>query len=128
MDLVMWCSQALDAAGHGLRADPFWSPRLEALQRGHEGTGIHLAVFVEPFLTYIFEGSKTVESRFSTRRGPPFGLVRDGDVIFLKGVSGPVVGICQVAAASYFELDQTRLSNIRATFGSAMRAENSTFW
>lgn len=40
---------------------------------------IHLAILTEPYLEWILSGKKTVESRFSIHRVPPFGVVSPGD-------------------------------------------------
>jgi len=65
---------ALDAVRLAVSTDPFWAERLSGL------TGptaiefsVHLAVFVEPFLGYILDGSKTVESRFWSTDAPRSG-------------------------------------------------------
>jgi hypothetical protein len=36
---------------------------------------VHLAVFVELFLSSLLDGTKTIESRFGLRRSAPFGRV-----------------------------------------------------
>src|SRR5882757_5711201 len=59
--------------------------------------GIHLAVFVEPYLSFVLEGKKTVESRFSVNRHAPYEQVRSGDLIVLKKSSGPICGVCRVS-------------------------------
>jgi len=67
----------------------------------HGITG-HIAVLTEPYLTRIIQGEKTVESRFSKVRLPPYKLVGVGDVIFLKEVSGPIKAIAAVVHADFF--------------------------
>src|SRR5271169_6453922 len=67
---------------------------------------IHLAVFIEPFLGYVLDGTKTVESRFSINRCAPFGKVSQGDVLLLKRAGGPVVGITRVLAVWSYHLDK----------------------
>jgi hypothetical protein len=109
--------------------DPFWSERLERF-RGRSGGdhAIHLAVFQEPYLSFMLDGTKTVESRFAVRRFAPYGLVREGDALLLKASSGPVVGVAHVTKAMYYELDELRLAAIRREFGEAIRAEIAGFW
>src|SRR2546423_2885042 len=53
----------------------------------------HLAVLTMPYLEKIVAGQKTIESRFSRVRMPPFNKVGPGDVVFLKEVGGPVHAI-----------------------------------
>jgi hypothetical protein len=87
MDLGSWTNGALGRIHQYLRTDTYWRKKLA---HGPDTSAVHLAILVEPFLGYILDGSKTVESRFSNRQCAPFGRVRIGDIILLKGASGPV--------------------------------------
>lgn len=127
-DLSRWCSSALDVIDEALTDDPFWAPRVDPDRLREVPTGIHLAVLVEPFLGYILDGTKTIESRFAVRRFAPYGHVAAGDIVFLKAASGPVVGVCVVEQTWYFELDAQRVAAIRKKFGKAMRADTTAFW
>jgi hypothetical protein len=89
--------------------------------------GIHLAVFAEPFLSLVLDGSKTVESRFSRVRCAPFELVSDGDIILLKRVGGPICGIVLARRAWFYELDKKALASIRKTYSSTICADDE-FW
>ena len=91
-------------------------------------TGLHLAVFVEPYLQYVLDGRKTVESRFSLRRTAPFGKVAVGDTILLKRTGGPILGVCQVAQVWFYRLDPKSLSNLRKEFTQALCAQDPDFW
>lgn len=94
-----------------------------------EGTdGVHLAVFVEPYLKYVLQGKKTVESRFSVVRCAPYGRVEPGDIILLKRAGGPVVGLCEVAQVWSYRLDPTTWSEIRSEFTTAICAQAPDFW
>ncbi len=90
--------------------------------------GVHLAVFVGPYLEAIFEGRKTVESRFGVHRIAPFERVHAGDVILLKKSGGPVVGIAMAGEATHYELDAEKLEEIRERFASKICAEDDEFW
>jgi hypothetical protein len=89
--------------------------------------GIHLAVLVEPYLTLILEGKKTIESRFSVNRHAPFEQIQRGDVIILKRSSGPVQGLCTVADAWFYRLDPSTWPEIER-FASALCMDDSPFW
>ncbi len=89
--------------------------------------GIHLAIFSQPYLDYIIEGQKTIESRFSRNRCAPFGEVLEGDIILLKEVSGPVCGIALAKRIWFFDLEAEPLANIRGEFGSNICA-GEDFW
>ena len=47
---------------------------------------IHLAIMVEPYLSLILQGIKTMESRFSQKMMQPFHRVSKGDIIILKNL------------------------------------------
>lgn len=84
------------------------------------GAGLHLGVFVEPYLRYVLEGRKTVESRFGVHRAPPFDCVIAGDLLLLKGASGPVTGIARISHVWMYRLSRSAWEEIRERFGSAL--------
>ena len=89
--------------------------------------GVHLAVLVEPYLTYLLEGRKTVESRFSVNRNAPYEQVCKGDVIVLKRSSGPVVGFCRVSNVWFYRIIPDTWAEIER-FASALCMDDSEFW
>ena len=96
--------------------------------QGKTSYGLHLAVFLEPYLRYILEGKKTVESRFSGRRIAPYGNVQCDDVILLKRSGGPIMGLCQVSNRWYYELDTQSWNEIRTEFSKMLCAQDPEFW
>lgn len=62
----------------------------------------HLAVLTKPYLEKIITGQKTIESRFSKSRIPPFYRVRTGDIVFLKEVSGPIHAVALASLVQFF--------------------------
>ncbi len=124
MDLREWSRGAMDQIKAELRSDPHW----EALLEDRADRSVHLAIFVEPFLGDVISGKKTVESRFSVRRYAPYRRVVRGDIVLVKGASGPVRGVCEVGATRFDELDSEKLEAIRREHGEAMRAADDAFW
>jgi cytidylate kinase len=119
----------LSAVVNELLGDPEWSAVARCLAKQSANTpSLHLAVFVEPFLGYILSGKKTVESRFSSVRFPPYGRVSRGDFVLLKASGGPVVGIAEVGAAWFYRLDAESWRTIRRDFAAAICAEDPAFW
>ena len=92
------------------------------------GNNVHLAVFVEPFLPFLLDGTKTVESRFSVNRCAPYKAVRPADVIPVKRKGGPIVAVAEVANVWFYELDKQTLRFIRSRFGLALGVVDSSFW
>lgn len=115
------------AASHAPSCSP-WRERIQAALRGNQEVGVHLAVFVEPYLEAILDGRKTIESRFGVHRNPPFDRVHPGDLILLKRSGGPVVGIALAGKADYYELEDGMLNDIREQFASQIYAEDDEFW
>lgn len=105
----------------------FWSNRLLNLQGQYSEKSIHLAVFSEPYLSYVLSGQKTVETRFSSKRCAPYERVSCGDVILLKQVGGPVIGICEVRAVCFYVLRDDTWSEIKE-FAREICAEEPSFW
>ncbi len=109
-------------------ADSPWREQLDAALSGRVGVGLHLGVFVEPFLGAILDGRKTVESRFGLNRSPPFERVSVGDLILLKRSGGPVVGIARAGRSRSYRLHGDALEEIRKRYASELYAEKEEFW
>ena len=90
--------------------------------------GVHLGIFVEPYLGFVLDGSKTIESRFGVQRCAPHGRVVVGDVLLLKKVGGPVIGACRIAETWFFDLQKVSLDFIREQFARPLCADDPAFW
>ena len=108
----------------------FWGRYLEELSASVSiPFSVHLAVLLEPYLGFILDGSKTVESRFSKNRIAPFKSVEQGDVVLLKKSSERAIsGVCLVHRVWFYQLDPDTWGEIRDVFTSALRAEDPSFW
>lgn len=62
----------------------------------------HLAVCTKLYLDKIVAGQKTIESRFSRVRTPPFKMIAAGEVVFLREMAGSVHAIALVATVQCF--------------------------
>ena len=109
-----------------LDQNPFWAGKLSPATES--AFTLHLAVLREPYLRFILEGKKTIETRFAKRRCAPFEQVEKGDVIILKRSPGPLVGVCVVEAAWFYRLDAKSLALIKSKFGPAICPADSSFW
>lgn len=117
-------SPLLDDVLH--RAAPDLEPVVAPFASSHD-VALHLAVFVEPYLSFILDGTKTVESRFSARWIAPHGRISEGDVILLKATGKPIVGWCRAGTVWDYELDPTSWTEIRDRFAAPLRAQDG-FW
>lgn len=89
---------------------------------------MHLGIFIEPYLQYIFEGKKTIESRFSINRSAPYGSVRKNDIFLLKKVSGAIEGFCRITDVWFYQLNQTSWNDIKNDYADAICASSPDFW
>lgn len=87
---------------------------------------IHVAVMVEPYLSLILQGKKTVESRFSRRQITPWQRVRPGDIVVMKKSGGSFVGMFEAADVLYEKLDNG-IDSIRQRYQSAL-CVGDAFW
>ena len=80
--------------------------------------GIHLAIFTEPFLSLLFEGKKTMESRFSINKIRPYQNVSEGDIIFIKKSGGPVCGYFVAGKVFYFLNSKKNIDEIKVKYSN----------
>ncbi len=88
---------------------------------------IHLGVFTEPYLTFMLDGKKTIESRFSKNRILPFEHIGKSDIVFLKKSSGNVVGYMTIRDILFIDLTKTSLEEIKHKYGNRLCVDES-FW
>lgn len=86
---------------------------------------IHIAVMSEPFLAYVFEGKKTIESRFSLNKIAPYQKVHRGDLVFMK--AGPIVGCFTITWTENYDLTQFSIEEIQRQYGEAICGSDD-FW
>ncbi len=96
------------------------------LKRG--SVRVHIAIMIEPYLEYILEGSKTIETRFSKVKCSPYKKVQEGDYILFKRSGGKVVAVSKVSSVSYYEINETGIDFIKEKFGKAICPANKSFW
>lgn len=127
--MTAWSSSLLSCVEKTLQDQPHWSNRKRAIGPvGKKEKSIHLAVFVEPFLQFLLEGRKTVESRFSIHRRAPYGCVNSGDLVLIKESGGPVVAVAEVSKVWYYQLDESAWDLIRSRFSRQLCVEDPEFW
>ncbi len=93
-----------------------------------DGT-LHLAILRPPYLDRIVAGTKTIESRFNTKRAAPFGTVAVGDLVLLKGSGKPIMNFFFASAVHSINLVGEPLEEVRRQYGEGIQAENEEeFW
>lgn len=89
---------------------------------------IHVAVMVEPYLSLILEGIKTIESRFSKKRISPYAHVRSGDVVVLKKSGGGYTAVFEVGEVLFFEPQtESDILHIKEVYNDKLCIADS-FW
>ena len=127
--MKMWSNSLLARVEEQLNGHEYWGPRANLLfQTPGRANSLHLAVFVEPFLTFVLDGRKTVESRFSIHRTAPFGSVCSGDIVLVKRSGGPIVAVAEVSQVWYYELDSKAWEFIRSRFAKQLCIDDPEFW
>ena len=87
---------------------------------------IHIAIMVEPYLSLILQGKKTVESRFSKHKTAPWRRIQPGDIVVMKKSGGSFVGMFEAADVLFEELNDG-VAPIRERYQSALCVDDA-FW
>lgn len=80
-----------------------------------------------PYLTYMLEGKKTIESRFSKNKILPYQKISKDDVVIVKKSSGNVVAYFTIKDVLFFDLSQTSINEIKYKYGDSLCVDE-TFW
>lgn len=67
----------------------------------------HLAIFTQPMLDLILNGHKTLETRISKVRIPPYQCVSKGDRVLMKKSGGVIKGEFQISQVIYYFAETT---------------------
>lgn len=107
----------------------FWGSFFDRLNtEGQIEPHIHVGIFREPYLNLILLGQKTLESRFSQSRQPPYKTVQNGDILLLKDVSGPIKGIALIADVESRRIFPSDIEGIRKEYSGALCVSDDQFW
>jgi hypothetical protein len=115
----------MDQLARAVQDDPGWLVVSSYFSGDYKSSGIHLAVMAEPYLTYILNGRKTIESRFSKNLIAPYRQISPDDLVLLK--AGPVVGAFRASSVECFDLDRGVKSRLRTEYSEAICADDD-FW
>ncbi len=88
---------------------------------------MHLGIFSEPYLTYMLEGKKTIESRFSKNKIAPYNQITEDDVVIIKKSGGDVLGYFTIQEVLFFDLNSISIEKIKAKYNKQLCLDE-TFW
>lgn len=110
--------------------DVEWGDIATKLKSNRNDFGVHVAIFSEPYLTFLLNGSKKIESRFSINKISPYGKIFAGDIILVKKGGGPVVAIFIAGAIKFFSgLNINKLKVIENQYSEKICSEaDPLFW
>jgi|GEM_PF-1162713 len=89
---------------------------------------VHLAIVNEPFLSYIENGEKTIESRFTKNRITPYRNIQSGDAVFMKEAGRPVQSFFTAKDSQFFENNPEIFEYIKRNFAEQICARDESFW
>lgn len=92
-----------------------------------KNTSLHLGVFTKPYLTYMLEGKKTIESRFSKNKILPYNQISKDDIVIVKKSSGNVVAYFTIKEVLFFNLNETSIDEIKTKYSKQLCVDES-FW
>ena len=75
----------------------YWISKLK-----FSGITIHIAIMVEPYLSRLLNGEKTIESRFSVNMVAPYKKIKEGDIVLLKKTGGAIKGLFEASKVRFF--------------------------
>src|SRR5438093_969134 len=88
----------------------------------------HLAIFKGSGGELILTGKKTIESRFSKRKNPPFGQISSGDLVYIKPAGKEVVGQFKVQKVIFYDgLTSEDLEDLKKLYHDAI-AQPYDYW
>ncbi len=88
---------------------------------------IHLGIFGEPYLSYMLEGKKTIESRFSKNKIAPYNKITKNDIVIIKKSGGNIVGYFTIKDVLFFDLKIFSINEIKAKYNSQLCVDE-IFW
>ena len=88
---------------------------------------IHLGIFCEPYLTYMLDGKKTIESRFSKNKILPYNKVSKEDIVIVKKSSGNVVAYFTIKDVLFFDLNTVSIEDIKSQYNKPLCVDEG-FW
>ena len=88
---------------------------------------MHLGVFTEPYLTYILNGNKTIESRFSKNKISPYNKISKDDLVIIKKSSGDILAYFLIKDILFFDLSKTSIDEIKFNYNEHLCVDEK-FW
>lgn len=127
---MKWKDKVFSEIIDKVAGDVEWNEVSIKLKSKRNDFGVHVAIFSEPYLTLLLNGTKKIESRFSINKISPYGKIHKGDVVLVKRGGGPVVGIFLAGEVVCFSgLNVKKLKAIEDQYSEAICSSvDPLFW
>ena len=79
------------------------------------------------YLTYMLNGNKTIESRFSKNKIIPYNKITKDDIVIIKKSSGDVLGYFTIKDVLFFDLNTTSIEELKLKYNSQLCVDE-IFW
>jgi len=113
---MKWKDKLLDDLLTALESDISGKVYVDAINRLE--VNMHLAIFTDPFLSYLLNGEKTFESRLSINKIAPYGKVHKNDIVVVKKSGGEIFGIFTVKTVHFYSnLNSALIKKIDDSYG-----------
>lgn len=104
--------------------DKYWVRKLAT----GDYKNLHLAIMIEPYLSLLLNGNKTIESRFSRNKIIPYQKIDKGDIIILKKSGGQIVGLFEADGIDFFNFSNgCKLEYVKEKYNDRLLIKND-FW
>lgn len=88
---------------------------------------LHLGIFSEPYLTYMLEGKKTIESRFSKNKIAPYNQIETDDIVIVKKSGGDIIAYFTIKEILFFKLNEKVIDEIKIKYNKQLCVDEN-FW
>lgn len=92
-----------------------------------KNNNIHLGIFTEPCLSYMLNGKKTIESRFSKNKIAPYEKITNNDIVLVKKSGGNIVAYFTIKEVLFFNLQDYAIEDLKEKYNKELCVSNS-FW
>ena len=92
-----------------------------------KGKTIHLGIFSEPYLTFMLNGKKTIESRFTKNKVAPYHQISKDDIVIVKKSSGNILAYFTIKNVMFIDLSITSIEKIKQEYHKELCVDE-TFW
>lgn len=127
---MKWKDKVFKEIINGIANDSEWNKITEKLKSNRNDFGVHVAIFSEPYLTLLLNGTKKVESRFSINKISPYGKIFKDDIVLVKKGGGPVVALFVAGDIQFISgLNINKLKIVEALYSERICSEvDPLFW